>query len=81
MGLVVLLPATTSLFLVGTSLQLFATTSMGNFMGTVARLVPRLGLKLAVVLPLQMFSGSITPRQSSPPGCRWACCWPSTPTT
>lgn len=47
----------------GTALQLFATTSIGIFMGTLACLVPRFGLML---LPLQMLSGSITLRKSMP---------------
>lgn len=63
MGLVVLLAATASLFLTGTALQLFATTSIGIFMGTLACLVPRFWLML---LPLQMLSGSITLRKSMP---------------
>ena len=37
-------------------------------MGTLARSMPRFGLLLVmVVLPLQMLSGSITPRESMPP--------------
>ncbi|MGL6132962.1 MAG: ABC transporter permease [Prochlorococcaceae cyanobacterium] len=55
------------LFLAGTSLHLFATTSMGIFLATLARSMPRFGLTLLmVVLPLQMLSGSITPRESMP---------------
>jgi len=55
------------LFLAGTALHLFATTSMGIFLGTVTRSMPRFGLTLLmVVLPLQMLSGSITPRESMP---------------
>lgn len=55
------------LFLCGTALHLFATTSMGIFMGTVARSMPQLGLLLMLVLlPLQMLSGGLTPRESMP---------------
>jgi ABC-2 type transport system permease protein len=55
------------LFLVGATLQLFATTSMGIFMGTIARTMPQFGLLLMLVLlPLQMLSGGSTPRESMP---------------
>ncbi|GLI36377.1 ABC transporter permease [Desulforhabdus amnigena] len=55
------------LFLAGTALHLFATTSMGIFLGTIARSMPQFGLLLMLVLlPLQMLSGSITPRESMP---------------
>ncbi|AZI37717.1 putative ABC transporter permease protein [Caenibius tardaugens NBRC 16725] len=56
-----------SLFLLGASLHLFATTSMGIFMGTVARSMPQFGMLLMLVLvPLQMLSGGTTPRESMP---------------
>src|SRR5262249_22393363 len=55
------------LFLLGVTLHLFATTSMGIFMGTFARTMPQLGLMMILVLlPLQMLSGSMTPRESMP---------------
>ncbi|WP_336965758.1 ABC transporter permease [Sphingobium aquiterrae] len=55
------------LFLLGAGLHLFATTSMGIFMGTVARSMPQFGLLLMLVLlPLQMLSGGTTPRESMP---------------
>jgi ABC-2 type transport system permease protein len=55
------------LFLCGATLHLFATTSMGIFMGTFARSMPQFGLLLMlVVLPLQMLSGGQTPRESMP---------------
>ena len=56
-----------TLFLVAAGLHLFATTSMGIFLATVARSMPQFGLLLMLVLlPLQMLSGSITPRESMP---------------
>ena len=56
-----------ALFLAGATLHLFATTSLGIFMGTVARAMPQFGLLLMlVVLPLQMLSGGSTPRDSMP---------------
>lgn len=55
------------LFLVGATLHLFATTSMGIFMGTVARSMPQLGLLIILTLmPLQILSGGTTPRESMP---------------
>lgn len=57
-----------ALFLAGAAIQLFATTSMGIFLGTVARSMPQFGLLLMLVLlPLQMLSGGMTPRESMPP--------------
>jgi len=56
-----------ALFMVGTALHLFATTSMGIYMATLARSMPQFGmLVVLVLLPLQMLSGSITPRESMP---------------
>ncbi len=55
------------LFLVGAALHLFAATSMGIFLGTVARSMPQMGLLLILtILPLQLLSGGITPRESMP---------------
>jgi len=56
-----------ALFLAGTALHLFATTSMGIFMATIARSMPQFGmLVMLVLLPLQTLSGSYTPRESMP---------------
>ncbi|GAC1029627.1 ABC transporter permease [Pseudomonas sp. No.21] len=55
------------LFLVAAALHLFATTSMGIFLGTVARSMPQLGLlTILVLMPLQILSGGTTPRESMP---------------
>lgn len=55
------------LFLAGATLHLFATTSIGIFLGTVARSMPQFGLLLMLVLlPLEMLSGGTTPRESMP---------------
>ena len=57
----------TTLFLAGTALHLFATTSMGIFLGTFARSMSQFGLLLMLVLlPLQVLSGGTTPRESMP---------------
>ena len=49
-----------ALFLAGAALHLFATTSMGIFLGTLARSMPQFGLLLMLVLlPLQMLSGGV----------------------
>lgn len=56
-----------TLFLVGGALHLFATTSIGIFFGTVARSMPQLGLLIILTLiPLQILSGGMTPRESMP---------------
>ena len=56
-----------ALFLSGVALHLFATTSMGIFMATLARSMPQFGMLLVLVLlPLQMLSGGTTPRESMP---------------
>ncbi len=55
------------LFLAGCALHLFATTSMGIYLGTVARSMPQMGLlMILVLLPLQILSGGMTPRESMP---------------
>lgn len=56
-----------ALFLMGATLHLFATTSMGIFLATIARSMPQFGLLLMLVLlPLQILSGGVTPRESMP---------------
>jgi ABC-2 type transport system permease protein len=55
------------LFFTGAALHLFATTSLGIFLATLARSMPQFGmLLLLVLLPLQMLSGGSTPRESMP---------------
>ncbi len=55
------------LFFVGTALCLFATTSMGIFLATLARNMPQFGmLMMLTIMPLQMLSGGSTPRESMP---------------
>ena len=55
------------LFLAGTGLHLFASSSMGIFLGSLARSMPQFGLlMMLVLLPLQMLSGGVTPRESMP---------------
>jgi ABC-2 type transport system permease protein len=55
------------LFLAGAAMTLFATTSMGIFMGTIARNLPQFGLLLILtILPLELLSGGLTPRESMP---------------
>ena len=56
-----------TLFFTGTALHLFATTSMGIFMATVARNMPQFGMLVVLtLLPLQMLSGGNSPRESMP---------------
>ncbi len=55
------------LFLLGAALSLFATTSLGIFMATMVRSMPQFGmLALLVLIPLQLLSGGLTPRESMP---------------
>jgi ABC-2 type transport system permease protein len=55
------------LFLMGAALHLFATTSLGIFMATLARNMPQFGmLMILILLPLQLLSGGSTPRESMP---------------
>ncbi|MFZ5774619.1 MAG: ABC transporter permease [Thermodesulfobacteriota bacterium] len=55
------------LFLAGALLHLFATTSLGIFLGALARSMPQFGLlAMLVLMPLQILSGSVTPRESMP---------------
>ncbi|GLU31628.1 ABC transporter permease [Trinickia caryophylli] len=56
-----------ALFMAGAALHLFATTSMGIYMATLARSMPQFGmLVVLVMLPLELLSGSLTPRESMP---------------
>jgi len=60
-----------ALFLAGALLHLFAVTSMGIFLGTVARSMPQLALLVMLVaLPLEVLSGGMTPRESMPEAVR-----------
>lgn len=55
------------LFFFGALLTLFATTSMGIYMATVSKSMPQFGLLMMLVLiPMQMLSGGLTPRESMP---------------
>lgn len=55
------------LFMIGTLLHLFATTSLGIFLGTFARSMSQFALiTCMVLLPMQVLSGSVTPRESMP---------------
>jgi ABC-2 type transport system permease protein len=56
-----------TLFVAGVALHLFATTSLGILLATLARSMPQFGLLvILVLLPLQMLSGATTPRESIP---------------
>ena len=55
------------LFLFGAGVHLFATTSLGIFLATLARSMPQFGLLvILVILPLEMLSGGQTPRENMP---------------
>ena len=56
-----------ALFMAGAAVHLFATTSMGIFLATIARSMPQFGLLMMLTLmPLQLLSGGTTPRESMP---------------
>ncbi|WP_374262164.1 ABC transporter permease [Zoogloea sp.] len=60
------------LFGLGTLLYLFAATSIGIYMGTLARNMPQFGLmSILVLLPLEILSGALTPRESMPDAVRF----------
>ena len=55
------------LFFAGAALMLFATTSLGIFMATIARNMPQFGMLMVLtIMPLQMLSGGSTPYESMP---------------
>jgi ABC-2 type transport system permease protein len=55
------------LFLGAAALYLFAAASIGIFLGTLARSMPQLGLLIILtIIPLQLLSGGVTPRESMP---------------
>jgi len=56
-----------ALFLVGAALHLFATTSLGILLATISGSMPQFAmLLLLVLLPLEILSGGMTPRESMP---------------
>jgi len=55
------------LFLCGSAVYLFSAGSIGIFLGTIARSMPQFGLLfILTIIPLQMLSGGVTPRESMP---------------
>ncbi len=69
-----------NLFMAGATLYLFSTTALGIFLATIARSMPQLGLLvILIILPLQILSGAITPRESMPLGVQYL--MEATPTT
>ncbi len=55
------------LFLAGATICSFATTSLGIVLATVGRSMPQFSLlTILVIIPLQMLSGGLTPRESMP---------------
>lgn len=56
-----------AVFLLGAALHLFATTALGIYLATLARSMPQFGMLLILVLiPLELLSGGVTPRESMP---------------
>ena len=59
------------LLMLGLVLQLFATTSLGILLATIAGSMPQFGLLLLMVLfPLQVLAGGLTPAESMPSAVR-----------
>lgn len=55
------------LFLAGAGLCVFAATSLGIFLATLARSMPQFALLLILtIMPMQMLSGGMTPREGMP---------------
>jgi ABC-2 type transport system permease protein len=55
------------LFLCGAAVYLFSAGAIGIFLATIARSMPQFGLLfILAVIPLQMLSGGVTPRESMP---------------
>ncbi|MCG2609425.1 MULTISPECIES: ABC transporter permease [unclassified Acinetobacter] len=55
------------LFFFGALLTLFATTSMGIYLATMSKSMPQFGLLMMLILiPMEMLSGGMTPRESMP---------------
>ena len=68
----VVVPGSALLFGAASLLYLFAAASIGIFMGTLARNMPQFGLMtILVLLPLQILSGALTPRESMPELVQW----------
>ncbi|WP_027707360.1 ABC transporter permease [Zooshikella ganghwensis] len=60
------------LFIIGTCSYLFAVTSLGIFLGTVANSMPQLGLLfLPIVVVMNVLSGGITPLDNMPPAIQY----------
>ena len=55
-----------ALFLAGAALHLFATTSLGILLATISGSMPQFAMLLLVLLPLEILSGGMTPRESMP---------------
>lgn len=56
-----------ALFLAAAAVELFAATSLGIFLATMARSMPQFALlTILVYMPLEMLSGGMTPRESMP---------------
>jgi ABC-2 type transport system permease protein len=65
--LAVQIEGSVALFMAGAAVHLFATTSMGIFLATMARSMPQFALLvILVIMPLQVLSGGVTPRESMP---------------
>ena len=56
-----------ALFLAGAAVNIFATTALGIFLGTVTRSMQQFGIIMILILiPLEVLSGGMTPEESMP---------------
>ncbi|MGE4293727.1 MAG: ABC transporter permease [Desulfovibrio sp.] len=68
----VTLNGSTLLFACCTMIYLFAASSIGIYMATLARTMPQFGLlAILILLPLEILSGGTTPRESMPDIIQW----------
>ncbi|MDO6460893.1 ABC transporter permease [Granulosicoccaceae sp. 1_MG-2023] len=71
-GLAMPVAGSYGLFMLATALHLFATTSMGVLLATVARNMPQLGLMaMLVIMPMTLLSGGTTPYETMPQLVQW----------
>lgn len=71
-ALVVPLTGSMGFYLIVTALYLFASTSLGIFLATLARSIPQFGLlTIPVIIPMLLLSGGSTPLDSMPEWLQW----------
>nr|WP_294501447.1 ABC transporter permease [uncultured Rhodopila sp.] len=60
------------LFMAGAAVNIFATTALGIFLGTITRSMQQFGIMMILILiPLEVLSGGMTPQESMPRIVQW----------